>query len=73
MRMYFFLAFLTSPPFAIDVVGNKAFEHVSVIKEISEGGLDPGVIAAIVVISTVGGLALLGAAYIFLKKRTSST
>jgi len=52
-----------------DIVGNKAFDEVTVIKRISAGGLDPGVIAIIVVGSIGGGLVVIGAAYIFLKKR----
>jgi len=58
--------------YAIDIVGNTAFEEVSVIKNIPSG-LDPGVILAIVIVSVVGGVAVLGAAYIFLKKRRTST
>jgi len=55
--------------YARDIVGNKAFDEVTVIKRISAGGLDPGVIAIIVVGSIGGGLVVIGAAYIFLKKR----
>lgn len=55
--------------YASDIVGNEAFNEVTVIKRISAGGLDPGVVAAIVVVSVAGGLAVIGAAYIFLKKR----
>jgi hypothetical protein len=41
----------------------------SVTKSISAGGLDPGVIATLVVVSVVGELTVIGVAYIFLKKR----
>ena len=46
--------------YAIDIVGNEAFEEVIVTKSISAGGLDPGVIAAIVVVSVIGGLVIVG-------------
>jgi parallel beta-helix repeat protein len=57
--------------YAIDVAGNKASKEVTVIKSVSPEipGLDPGFIVAIIVISIVGGIAVLSVAYIFLKKR----
>ena len=55
--------------YARDIGENEAFVEVSVIKDISAGGLDPGVITTIIVVSVVGGIALIGAVYIFLKKR----
>jgi len=55
--------------YASDLVGNEAFEEVIVTKSISTGGLDPGVIAIIVVVSIGGGLVVIGAAYMYLKKR----
>ncbi len=55
--------------YARDIIGNEASEEVTVIKGISAGGLEPGVIIIIVVVSVVGGIAIIGAAYIFLKKR----
>ncbi len=57
--------------YAIDIVGNEAFEEVSVIKNVPSG-LDPGAIITIVVISVVGGVAVLSMAYIYLKKRRAS-
>jgi len=47
--------------YASDIVGNEAFEEVIVTKSISAGGLDPGVIAIIVVVSIIGGLTIIGA------------
>ncbi|MFX0075648.1 MAG: nitrous oxide reductase family maturation protein NosD [Candidatus Hermodarchaeota archaeon] len=59
--------------YASDVVGNKAFEEVTITKSISPGGppegLDPGLLVFIVIISLVGGIAVIAVAYIFLKKR----
>ena len=59
--------------YASDVAGNEAFEEVTVIKSTSPGdtpeGLDPGLLIFIVVISIVGGIAIIAVAYIFLKKR----
>ncbi|MFX1316863.1 MAG: nitrous oxide reductase family maturation protein NosD, partial [Promethearchaeota archaeon] len=47
--------------YARDIGGNVAFEKVTVIKSVSAGGLDPGVMTFIVVISVIGGLAIIGA------------
>ena len=41
--------------YAIDMAGNEAFEEVTVIKDVSPGGLDPGILAIIVVVSVIGG------------------
>ncbi len=54
--------------YARDLAGNEVSESVTIIKSVPSG-LELGVIAIIVVVSVVGGLALIGAAYIFLKKR----
>ncbi len=45
--------------FARDIVGNEAFEEVIIIKGIPSGGLDPTVII-IIVVSIVGGIAIIG-------------
>ncbi len=58
--------------YASDIVGNEAFEEVSIIKSTSDpspGELDPGLIIFIVVISIVGGIAVIAVAYLYLKKR----
>ena len=56
--------------YAIDIVGNVTFEEVSVIKNV-QSGLDPGVIIAIVIVSIVGGVALIAGIYVFMKKRVA--
>ncbi|MFX1420623.1 MAG: nitrous oxide reductase family maturation protein NosD [Promethearchaeota archaeon] len=55
--------------YARDMARNQAYEEVSVIKSVSAGGLDPGVIAVIVVISVLGGITIIGAILIILVKR----
>jgi len=55
--------------YASDVAGNEAFEEVTIIKSIPSDGLDPGLILFIIVISLVGGIAVIAVAYLFLKKR----
>ena len=54
--------------YARDIREYEAFVEVSVIKDISAGGLDPGVITTIIVVSVVGRIVLIGVVYIFLKK-----
>ncbi|MHA1988327.1 MAG: right-handed parallel beta-helix repeat-containing protein [Promethearchaeota archaeon] len=54
--------------YAMDIAGNLGFEVVIVIKGFLDG-LDPGVIATIIVVSIGGVLILIGVAYMFLKKR----
>ena len=56
--------------YARDVSGNIAFKQVSVVKA---EGLDPGMIAFIIIISVVCVVAVLSAAYFFLKKRKIPT
>lgn len=58
--------------YANDIAGNEASESVNVIKSVSNGGLDPAVIVIIVVISIIGGVAVISVVYIFLKKRGST-
>jgi parallel beta-helix repeat protein len=55
--------------YASDMAGNEDFEEVSIIKGFSPGGLDPGLIIFIVVISIVGGIAIIAVVYLFLKRR----
>ncbi|TKJ19407.1 MAG: hypothetical protein CEE43_15355 [Promethearchaeota archaeon Loki_b32] len=57
--------------FAIDIVGNEASEEVTVIKSIPAGGLDPGIIITIIIVSVVGGVAVISVVYIFMKKRAT--
>jgi len=45
--------------YASDIAGNVALKEVTIIKDLSVG-LDPGVIAVIVVLSIIGGLAIIG-------------
>ncbi|MFX1573622.1 MAG: nitrous oxide reductase family maturation protein NosD [Promethearchaeota archaeon] len=54
--------------YARDIVGNEVTESVTIFKSIPSG-LEPGIIAIIVVISIIGGIALIGAVYILMKKR----
>jgi parallel beta-helix repeat protein len=55
--------------YARDIPGYEAFEQVTVIKGIAPGGLEPWVIALIVVFSVIGGIALIGVGYFYFKKR----
>ena len=54
--------------YARDFAGNEVTEEVSVIKSVTSG-LDPGVIIIIVVVSVIGGVAVISVVYIFMKKR----
>ena len=56
--------------YARDIAGNEASESVTVIKSIPSG-LDPGVIITIVIVSIVGGVAVISIVYIFMKKRAT--
>ncbi|GAH51112.1 unnamed protein product [marine sediment metagenome] len=56
--------------YARDIAGNEATEEVSVIKTVPIG-LDPGVIITIVIVSIVGGVAVITVVYIFMKKRAT--
>ncbi|MFX1479006.1 MAG: NosD domain-containing protein [Promethearchaeota archaeon] len=56
--------------YAKDLAGNEASESVTVIKSIPSG-LDPGVIITIVIVSVVGGVAVVAGVYIFMKKRAT--
>jgi len=47
--------------YANDTLGNLSSEEITITKSIPSAGLDPGVIAVIVVLSVIGGVALLGA------------
>ncbi|NVM34764.1 MAG: right-handed parallel beta-helix repeat-containing protein [Candidatus Lokiarchaeota archaeon] len=53
-----------------DIAGNEATEEVTVIKSVPSG-LDPGFIIIIVVVSIVGGVAVITVVYIFMKKRAT--
>jgi len=57
--------------YANDLVGNEAFEEVTITKSVSLEGLNPGVIVIIVVVSIVGGVAVIAGLYIFMKKRVT--
>ena len=48
------------------------FKQISVTKDTSEG-LDPGMITLIVLISVIGGVAIMSTAYFYLRKRRIST
>ncbi|NVM34216.1 MAG: hypothetical protein HWN81_01390 [Candidatus Lokiarchaeota archaeon] len=58
--------------YASDLAGNEASESVTVIKSVPSG-LDPGMIVTIVVVSIVGGVAVISVVYIFMKKRITPT
>ncbi|MFX1313355.1 MAG: hypothetical protein ACFFHD_12180, partial [Promethearchaeota archaeon] len=57
--------------YARDLAGHETSEEVSVIKSVPSG-LDPGVIAIIVVVSIIGGVVVISVVYIFMKKRATS-
>ena len=57
--------------YARDILENEATENVTVIKSVPSG-LEQSVIIFIVVISIVGGIAVISAVYIFMKKRTTT-
>jgi parallel beta-helix repeat protein len=57
--------------YANDTVGNLSFEEVTITKIIPSGGPDPTIIVIIVIVSIVGGVAIITLVYIFLKKRTT--
>ena len=57
--------------YARDLAGNEVSETITVVKIIPAGGLDPGIIVIIVVVSIVGGVAIAVVIYIYLKKRAS--
>ncbi len=46
--------------YARDIAGNEVSESVTLIKSVPSG-LEPGVIAIIVVVSVIGGVAIIGA------------
>ena len=54
--------------YARDIAGNETTEEVLVIKSVPSG-LDPSMIIIIVVVSVVGGVAVISVVYIFMKKR----
>ena len=54
--------------YASDLAGNEGSESVTVIKSVPSG-LDPGMIITIVVVSIVGGVAVISVIYIFMKQR----
>ena len=58
--------------YANDTLGNLNFEEVTITKNIPSGGIDPTIIIVIVVVSIVGGVAVITGVYIFMKKRTTS-
>jgi len=58
--------------FARDLAGNEVTESVTVIKSLPSG-LEPGIIAIIVVLSVVGGVVVVAGIYVFMKKRTTPT
>jgi len=55
--------------FASDIFGHIASEVVSIVKRIPSGEPDPTFITVIVVVSIVGGVALIGVAYIFVRRQ----
>jgi len=54
-----------------DTAGNLTFEEVTITKNIPAGGIDPSVIIVIIVVSVVGGVAVIAGVYIFMKKRAT--
>ncbi|MFW9881050.1 MAG: hypothetical protein ACFFG0_48930, partial [Candidatus Thorarchaeota archaeon] len=54
--------------YARDIVGNEAFESITVIKSVP-GGQEPDLIVIIIIISIIGGLVVLGAILVLLVKK----
>ncbi|MFX0000841.1 MAG: nitrous oxide reductase family maturation protein NosD [Candidatus Hermodarchaeota archaeon] len=57
--------------YANDTLGNLSFEDVTITKRIPPAGVDPTIIIIIVVVSVVGGVAVIAGVYIFMKKRAT--
>ncbi len=57
--------------YAKDLAGNEASEMITVKKVIPSGGLEPGVVIIIVIVSIIGGVAVVAGVYIFMKKRAT--
>jgi len=62
--------------YARDIPGNVGTAEVTIIKyligPITPNGLDPAVIITIVIVSVVGGIAVIASVYIFMKKRMAT-
>ena len=58
--------------YAEDIVGNKSYAEVTVIKQIGDDGINPILITIIVVVSIIGGIAIVGATYWYLKRYRKS-
>jgi len=57
--------------YANDTLGNLSFEEVTITKNIPSGGIDPIMVIVIIVVSVVGGVAVIAGVYIFMKKRAA--
>ena len=57
--------------YANDTLGHLTFEAVTITKSIPSGGIDPTIIVVIVVVSIVGGVAVIAGVYVFMKKRAT--
>jgi hypothetical protein len=57
--------------YANDLVGNEAFEEVTITKSVTVEGPDSGDIIFIVVLSIVAGVAVVAGVYLYMKKRTA--
>lgn len=58
--------------YASDIQGNIGYADVMITKGIPPAGDDPTIVIVIVVVSIVGGVAVLAGLYIFMKKRTAT-
>ena len=59
--------------YANDTLGHETSEDVLITKSIPSDGEDPTIVIVIIVVSIVGGVAVLAGVYIFMKKRASPT
>ena len=57
--------------YANDTLGNLSFEEITITKTIPSGGVDPAILIVNVVVSIVGGVAVIAGVYIFMKKRAA--
>jgi len=57
--------------YANDTLGNLSFEEITITKTIPSGGVDPTILIVNVVVSIVGGVAVIAGVYIFMKKRAA--
>jgi len=57
--------------YANDTIGNLSFEELTITKSIPPAGDDLTILIVIIVVSVVGGVAVIAGLYIFMKKRAT--